>query len=84
MDSDDDLDMSRRPDAEDQRWSSIGRILGSRMIRRSGNTMCGLHCAQEDEEREFLSLASNQGRRFLGLGLKTDSSGWMIYALKLL
>jgi hypothetical protein len=28
--SDDDHDRSRRPDAEDQRWSSTGRVLGGR------------------------------------------------------
>jgi hypothetical protein len=28
------------------------------MIERSGDTMCCMHHAQEDKEREFLSLAS--------------------------
>jgi hypothetical protein len=28
------------------------------MIERSGDTVCGLHCAQGDEERRFLGLAS--------------------------
>jgi hypothetical protein len=32
-----------------------GRILGERMIERSGNTMCGPHCARGDEGRGFLS-----------------------------
>jgi hypothetical protein len=31
-----------------------GRIIGGRTIRRSGDTMCGLHRAQGDEERGFL------------------------------
>jgi hypothetical protein len=31
-----------------------GQILGGRMIERSGNVVCGLHCARGDEEREFL------------------------------
>jgi hypothetical protein len=31
-----------------------GRVLGGRTIGRSGNVVCGLHCAREDEEREFL------------------------------
>jgi hypothetical protein len=31
-----------------------GRVLGGRMIRRSGDTMCGLHRARGDEERGFL------------------------------
>jgi hypothetical protein len=31
-----------------------GRVLGGRVIERSGSTMCDLHRAREDEEREFL------------------------------
>jgi hypothetical protein len=31
-----------------------GRVLGGRMIERSGGTVCGLHRARGDEEREFL------------------------------
>jgi hypothetical protein len=31
-----------------------GRVLGGRVIERSGGTVCGLHCACEDKEREFL------------------------------
>jgi hypothetical protein len=30
------------------------RILGGRTIRRSGDVVCGLHCAHGYEEREFL------------------------------
>jgi hypothetical protein len=52
-DNDDNLGRSRRPGAEDQGWSSTGRVLGGRMIRRSGDAVCGLHRAQRDEEREF-------------------------------
>jgi hypothetical protein len=32
----------------------IGRVLGGRAIKRSGGTVCGLHHARGDEEREFL------------------------------
>jgi hypothetical protein len=39
-DSDEDLDRSSRPDAEDQRWLSTGRILDGQTIGRSVN---GLH-----------------------------------------
>jgi hypothetical protein len=56
--SDEDRGRSRRLDADDRGWSSIGQVLGGRMIERLGDTMCGLHCTQGDEEREFLSLAS--------------------------
>jgi hypothetical protein len=31
-----------------------GRVLGGRAIKRSGGTMCGLHCARGDEELGFL------------------------------
>jgi hypothetical protein len=31
-----------------------GRVLGGRMIERSGGTVCGLHRACGDEERGFL------------------------------
>jgi hypothetical protein len=44
--NDKDLGRSRRPGAEDRGWSSIGRVLGDRMIWRSGDIVCGLYCAQ--------------------------------------
>jgi hypothetical protein len=56
--SDEDRGRSRRPDAEDRGWSSIGRVLGDRTVKRSGDAVCDLHYAQGDEEREFLGLAS--------------------------
>jgi hypothetical protein len=31
-----------------------GRVFGGRSIERSGDIMCGLHRAREDEERKFL------------------------------
>jgi hypothetical protein len=31
-----------------------GRVLGGRVVERSGGTMCGLHLAHGDEERGFL------------------------------
>jgi hypothetical protein len=31
-----------------------GRVLDGRVIERSGDTVCGLHHARGDEEREFL------------------------------
>jgi hypothetical protein len=56
--SDEDLGRSRRPTAEDWRWSSTGRILGGWTIGRSGDVVCDLYRAQEDEECGFLGLAS--------------------------
>jgi hypothetical protein len=52
--SDEDHGRSRRPDAEDRRWSRIGRVLGGWMIERLGDAMCGLYHAQEDKGRGFL------------------------------
>jgi hypothetical protein len=42
-DGDEDCGRSRRPDAEDRRWSSTGWILGVQTIGRSGDAVCGLH-----------------------------------------
>jgi hypothetical protein len=56
--SDDDREKSRRLDADDQEWSSIGWVLGGQTIRRLGDTMCGLYCAQGIEESGFICLAS--------------------------
>jgi hypothetical protein len=36
------------------RDGDTGWALGGRTIGRSGDTMCGLHHAREDEESEFL------------------------------
>jgi hypothetical protein len=70
--SDEDRGRSRRLGAEDRGWSSTGQVLGGRMIERSGDTVCGLHCAQGDKEREFLSLASKpRSTVFPGLALKS-------------
>jgi hypothetical protein len=55
MDSDEDLGRSRRPGAEERRWSSTDQVLDGRMIERSGDTVCGLYRAQGDDECEFLS-----------------------------
>jgi hypothetical protein len=52
--SDENLGRSRRHGAEDWRWSSTGRVLGGRMIERSGDAVCYLHREHGDEERVFL------------------------------
>jgi hypothetical protein len=44
-DSNEDRDRSRRLSAEDRGWSTTGRILGGRMIKRSGDTVCGMYHA---------------------------------------
>jgi hypothetical protein len=49
--SDEGCGRSRRPGAEDRRWLHRS-VLGGR--ERSGGTVCGLHRARGDEEREFL------------------------------
>jgi hypothetical protein len=55
--------------AEDRRWSSTGRVLGGRMIERLGDTVCGVHCAQGDEERMF--NLKTKVDDFFRFGLKT-------------
>jgi hypothetical protein len=32
----------------------IGRVLGGRVVERSGDTVCGLHHARGDEKHEFI------------------------------
>jgi hypothetical protein len=49
---------SRRPIAEDRRWSSTYRVLGGWTFGRSGDVICDLYRAQWDEERGFPSWAS--------------------------
>jgi hypothetical protein len=66
--SNEDRDSSRRLSAEDRGWSTAGRILGGWMIKRSGDTVCGLYHAQGNEERGFLGLASKP-RSTVSLGL---------------
>jgi hypothetical protein len=56
--SDEDRDRSRRYSAEDRGWSSTHRVLGGRRIERSGDTVCGQHHAQGDQERVFFGLVS--------------------------
>jgi hypothetical protein len=56
--SDEDLGTSRRPGAEDQRWSSIDRVLGGRTIGKLGDAVCGLHRAHGDVEHGFFDSAS--------------------------
>jgi hypothetical protein len=50
--------MSRRPSAEDRGSSSTGRVIGGRTVERLGDAVCGLRCAQGDEMRVSLGLAS--------------------------
>jgi hypothetical protein len=51
---DEDHGRNRRPGAED-RDDRTDRILGGRVIERSGDAVCGLHRAIGDEERAFLN-----------------------------
>jgi hypothetical protein len=45
---------SRRLGAEDQGWSSTGRILDGYTIKKLGDTVCGLHHAQGARSADFL------------------------------
>jgi hypothetical protein len=82
--SDKDCGRSRRPGAEVQEWSSTGQILGGRTVERSGDAVCGLHCARGADERMFLGLASKPRSAFCWwFDLKTARAGFPIWASKL-
>jgi hypothetical protein len=84
MGSDEECGGSRKPGAEDRGWSSIGRVLGSRTIERSGYAVCGLYHARGDEERGFLGLASKPRSMVCQwFGLKTTRAGFPVWASKL-
>jgi hypothetical protein len=57
VDSDENRGRSRRPVVKNRRWSSTGRILDDCTIEQSGDAMCGMHRAGDDERR-FIGLAS--------------------------
>jgi hypothetical protein len=46
--SDEDRGRSRRPGAEDRRWSHRSGLLGGQAVERLGGAMCGLHLARGD------------------------------------
>jgi hypothetical protein len=78
--SDKDRGRSRTLGVEDRGWSSTGRVLGGRMIERSGNAVYGLHCAQGDEERGFLGLASKP-RSMVSPGLASNPVATVLVVL---
>jgi hypothetical protein len=81
--SDEDRGRNRRPDADDQGWSSTGRILSGRMIQRSVDVVCALHHAQGDDECWFLGLASKSWSTVSpDLTSKSVASGFPIWASK--
>jgi hypothetical protein len=51
--SDEDHGRSRRPGADDRRWSGTGWVLSGKTIGRLGDVVCGLHRACGDEEHGF-------------------------------
>jgi hypothetical protein len=82
--SDENRGRSRRLGAEDQGWSSTGRVLGGWTIERPGDAMCGLHRAQGDDEHRFLGLASKpRSTVSLSLTLKLVAMVSLSLALKL-
>jgi hypothetical protein len=81
--SDEDRGGSRRLGAESRGWSTTSQVLCGRTIERSGDTVCGLHHTQGDEEREFLGLAS-KSRLMVSPGLtsKPVALGFPVCASK--
>jgi hypothetical protein len=81
--SDEDHGRSRRADAEDRRWSSTCQIHGGRTVERSGDAVCDLHRAQENEERGFLDLVSKlRATMCQWFDIKTTWSGFLVWASK--
>jgi hypothetical protein len=81
--SDEDRGRSRRPGADDRGWSSIGRVLGGRMVERSNDVVCSLYRAQGDDEYMFLSLTSkSRSTVSLGLASKPVGTGFPVSASK--
>jgi hypothetical protein len=81
--SDEDHDRGRRPSAEDLGWSSTGRLLGGRMIKRSGDAVSDLYHAYGDEECGFLGLASKpRSTVYQWFGLKITGSSFSVWATK--
>jgi hypothetical protein len=92
---DEDSGRSRRSGAEYRGWSSTGRVVGGRIIERSGDVVCGLHHTRGDEERMFLCLASKPkstvcqwfdikmiGLVSPGLASKSVASGFPVWTSK--
>jgi hypothetical protein len=82
--TEDDQGRSRRIGAEDRGWSGTSRVLGGRMIRRSGDTMCDPHHTHGgDEKRGLPSLASKSVTTICEwFGLKTTTTVSLCHILK--
>jgi hypothetical protein len=70
-----------------------GRVLSGRVIKRSGETVCGLHRAREDEKRGFFSIKTkvyglsvvwpqNHWDNFVRFDLKTGGNIFSRFGLK--
>jgi hypothetical protein len=70
-----------------------GRVLSGRVIKRSGETVCGLHRAREDEKRGVFSIKTkvyglsvvwpqNHWDNFLWFDLKTGGNIFSRFGLK--
>jgi hypothetical protein len=70
--NDKDRGRSRRLGAEHHGWSCISRVLGDRMIGRSGDAVCNL----------YHTCGWDENRKFFGFGLKTDSNVLVIWVSK--
>jgi hypothetical protein len=81
--SDEDRGRSRRPGAEGQGWSGIGRVLRGWTVKRSSDIVCGLHHAPGDEEHDFLGLASKPWPMVCQwFGLKTGGDSFLWFGIK--
>jgi hypothetical protein len=83
VDSDKDCGRSMRPSVKDRRWLHTGWVLGDRTIERSSDAVCGLYCAQGDEERGFLGWASKPSLTvYQWFDLKTNGTVCQWFSIK--
>jgi hypothetical protein len=81
--SNEDHGRSRRPSVEDRGWSDTGQVLSGRVIGRSGDAVCSLHRAWEDEEHGFLGSTSKpRSTVYQKFGLKTPGIVCQWFSLK--
>jgi hypothetical protein len=59
-------------------------VLDGQTVEGSGDAVCGLHCAQGDEERGFLGLASKPRLTVSSrLASKLVASGFLVWGAKM-
>jgi hypothetical protein len=83
-DSDEDHDRNMRPDAEDQGWSSIDRVLGSQVIGRSSDAKIDGFSwfGFKTDGMNFSVYASKSAATVWWFGPQNYSNGFLVRASK--